>query len=228
MQSNTTVERFSLLLLSWLHLLNCISEVTQQKKLGVLKSITSFSTTPKNRANWNLIKWVHNNSQCITTNVTVLLYKKFSSVQSLYKKEGYKNILRKRKWNKTFIYYCTEESTELIFPIYDNLDVSVSWCAENQVAQSCTTVCSRMDCIPPGSSVYEILQARKLEWAAIPSSKGSSQLGIEPSSPVLQADSLLSEPPRIVYIKAQIISSWCVGMFCFNGSLINLMKSWIS
>ena len=32
-----------------------------------------------------------------------------------------------------------------------------------------------MDCSPPGSSVHGILQARTLEWVAIPSSKGSSQ-----------------------------------------------------
>ena len=31
-----------------------------------------------------------------------------------------------------------------------------------------------MDCSPPGSSVFEILQARILEWVAIPFSKGSS------------------------------------------------------
>ena len=32
-----------------------------------------------------------------------------------------------------------------------------------------------MDCIPPRSSVYGILQARILEWVAMPSSRGSSQ-----------------------------------------------------
>ena len=32
-----------------------------------------------------------------------------------------------------------------------------------------------MDCSPPGSSVSEILQARILEWVAIPFSRGSSQ-----------------------------------------------------
>ena len=32
-----------------------------------------------------------------------------------------------------------------------------------------------MDCSPPGSSVHGILQARTLEWAAISSSRGSSQ-----------------------------------------------------
>ena len=36
--------------------------------------------------------------------------------------------------------------------------------------------CDPMDCSPPGSSVHGILQARILEWAAISSSRGSSQL----------------------------------------------------
>ena len=42
------------------------------------------------------------------------------------------------------------------------------------VAQSCPTLCDPMDCSPPGSSVHGILQARILEWVAIPFSKGSS------------------------------------------------------
>ena len=43
------------------------------------------------------------------------------------------------------------------------------------VTQSCLTLCNRMDCSPPGSSVHRILQARILEWVAMPSSRGSSQ-----------------------------------------------------
>ena len=39
-----------------------------------------------------------------------------------------------------------------------------------------------------------ILQARILEWVAIPFSRGSSNPGIKPRSPTLQVDSLLSEP----------------------------------
>ena len=41
------------------------------------------------------------------------------------------------------------------------------------VAQSCLTLCDTMDCSPPGSSVHGILQARILEWVAIPFSRGS-------------------------------------------------------
>ena len=40
--------------------------------------------------------------------------------------------------------------------------------------QSCPTLCDPMDCSLPGSSVHGILQARILEWVAIPFSKGSS------------------------------------------------------
>ena len=42
-------------------------------------------------------------------------------------------------------------------------------------AQSCPTLCDSMDCSPPGSSVHRILQARILEWLAIPFSRVSSQ-----------------------------------------------------
>ena len=44
------------------------------------------------------------------------------------------------------------------------------------VTQSCLTLCNPMDCSPQGSSVHGILQARILEWVAMPSFKGSSQL----------------------------------------------------
>ena len=40
------------------------------------------------------------------------------------------------------------------------------------VAQSCPTLCDPMDCSPPGSSVHGTLQARILEWVAIPFSRG--------------------------------------------------------
>ena len=36
--------------------------------------------------------------------------------------------------------------------------------------QLCPTLCDHMDCNPPGSSVHGILQARILEWIAMPSS----------------------------------------------------------
>jgi len=44
-----------------------------------------------------------------------------------------------------------------------------------QSLQSCPTLCDTMDCSPPGSSVHGILQARILQWVAMPTSRGSSQ-----------------------------------------------------
>ena len=42
------------------------------------------------------------------------------------------------------------------------------------VAQLCPTLCDSMD--PPGSSVHRVLQARILQWVAIPFSRGSFPL----------------------------------------------------
>ena len=47
-------------------------------------------------------------------------------------------------------------------------------CIGAKLLQLCLTLCDPMDCTPPGSSVHGILQARILEWAAMPSSRGSS------------------------------------------------------
>ena len=58
-----------------------------------------------------------------------------------------------------------------------------------KVAQSCLTVCNPMD-----YTVHGVLQARILEWIAIPFSRGSSQPGVEHGSSALQVGSLPAEP----------------------------------
>ena len=45
---------------------------------------------------------------------------------------------------------------------------------ENEVTQSCSTLCNLVDCSPQGSSVHGVFQARVLEWGAISYSRGSS------------------------------------------------------
>ena len=47
-----------------------------------------------------------------------------------------------------------------------------------------------MDCCLSGFSVHGIFQAKILQWAVVPFSRGSSDPGIEPRSAALQADSL--------------------------------------
>ena len=68
----------------------------------------------------------------------------------------------------------------LIFCSWDSClayDLYVAWVVilRAQSLQPCPTLCDPMDCSPTGSSVHGILQARILEWAAIPFSRGSSQ-----------------------------------------------------
>ena len=50
------------------------------------------------------------------------------------------------------------------------VETNVAWCC-CLVAQSCPTLCDPRDCSPPDSSVHGILQARILEWVAIPFSR---------------------------------------------------------
>ena len=65
-----------------------------------------------------------------------------------------------------------------------------------------------MDCSPPGSSVHGILQARILDWVAIPSPGDFPNPGIEPRSPELQADSLLSVPTVIESMDMSLSKLW--------------------
>ena len=68
-------------------------------------------------------------------------------------------------------------------------------CVSMLVAQSCLTLCNPMDCSLPVSSVHGILQARILEWVAIPFSRESSwtmdQIRVFPA---LETASLPSQP----------------------------------
>ena len=77
--------------------------------------------------------------------------------------------------------------------------------------QSCPTLCSPMDCSPPGSPVHGILQARILEWVAVPSSKGLFPTqGLNPRLVGLllwQAGSLpLAPPGKPFFINDQIVN----------------------
>ena len=60
------------------------------------------------------------------------------------------------------------------FDIHLIIQSHVCVCVLTKLFQSYPTLCNPMDCSPPGSSVHEILQARKLEWVTVPSSRGSS------------------------------------------------------
>ena len=44
----------------------------------------------------------------------------------------------------------------------------IGLCCAVRSIQLCPSLCDPMDCSPPGSSVHGILQARILEWVAMP------------------------------------------------------------
>ena len=50
------------------------------------------------------------------------------------------------------------------------------------VTKSILILCNPIDCSSLGSSVHGVLQGRILEWAAMPFSRGASQLGTQPAS----------------------------------------------
>ena len=58
--------------------------------------------------------------------------------------------------------------------LFKKVVVVKSWCVRAKSFQSCPTLCYPVDYSPPGSTVYVSLQARILEWVALPSSRGSS------------------------------------------------------
>ena len=64
-----------------------------------------------------------------------------------------------------------------------------------QLYVSVTQLCLTLRDPTPGSSAHGISQATILEWIAIPFFRDIPDPGIEPRSPALQEDSLLSEPP---------------------------------
>ena len=76
------------------------------------------------------------------------------------------------------------------------------------VAQSCLTFCDPMDCSPPGSSVHGILQARTLEWVAIPPPGDLPDPGIQPTSlsPALAGGFFTTEPPGKPYFTSYFSS----------------------
>ena len=74
-------------------------------------------------------------------------------------------------WNHGLLDRVSEKDT-VTTPMSSYGDILTNYVS---VAQACPILWDPMDCSPQGSSVHEILQARILEWVAIPFSRGSSR-----------------------------------------------------
>ena len=73
-----------------------------------------------------------------------------------------------------FLYFILESVIGFVFKyIYMLLYFVYLYMAIYLSARSSPTLCDPVDCIPPGSSVHGILQARILDWVAMPSSRAS-------------------------------------------------------
>ena len=78
-----------------------------------------------------------------------------------------------------------------------------------KVTQSCLILCNPMNCSPSGSSAHEILQARILEWVAIPPPRDLPDPGIEPyllcllHSSSLHPGFFITKPPGKPLMKYQ-------------------------
>ena len=66
-----------------------------------------------------------------------------------------------------------KSSIILIFTMVETLSHSIATAMKVKVAQKCSTLCDPMD-----YTVHEILQARTLDWAAIPFSRACATPGI--------------------------------------------------
>ena len=96
-------------------------------------------------------------------------------------------------------------------------------CISCMLIQACLILYDPMDCSIPGSSVHGISHAKILEWVAVSSSRGSSQTGIEPASPVspaLAGRFFTTEPTRkpvhvLIYMYLRMCVHVCISVYAY-------------
>jgi len=63
-------------------------------------------------------------------------------------------------------------NSDIIYPFKVYNSVVFSMYVHAKLLQSCPALCNPVDCSPLGFSVHGILQARRVEWVSMPSSRG--------------------------------------------------------
>ena len=81
------------------------------------------------------------------------------------------------------------------------------------------SLCNPKDCSPPGSSFLGDSPG-KTTTVGCPPPRDLPNPGIEPRSPALHTDSLLSEPPGIVIVVVVILVNIAVTLFTFFPALL--------
>ena len=123
---------------------------------------------------WTGSNWERSTSGCILSPCLFNLYKEYIRQNSrLDEAQAGIKIAGRNIDNLRY-----EDDTTLMAESEGELNVSVC-----SVARSCLILCDPIDCSPPDSSVHGILQARILEWVAIPPPGDLPNPDIEPVSP---------------------------------------------
>ena len=95
-------------------------------------------------------------------------------------------------------------------------------CETESVTQSRPSLCNPVNCSPPDFSVLGILQARILEWVAIPFSRGSSQPGDQ--TQVLYSRQILYRLSNLLPCKQAHqyhLSRFCISSVQFSRSVVS-------
>ena len=135
---------------------------------------------------WNshtLLIRVLNSTSTLEKSLTASLKGKHSFTMVLFVCTLCKSLCHECLWQLFFFFYNSQKFKRT--PEY----IKKEWL--NQLLY----VRDSRDCSPPGSSVQGVLQARILEWVAMPSSRGSSWPRDRTWVSCIAGDSLPSEPP---------------------------------
>ena len=101
-----------------------------------------------------------------------------------------------------------------LFKKYVCVSVYLHVCVRVLVFQSCPTLCNPMDCSPPASLSIEFSMPEYLSGQLFPSPGDLPNPGIKSGSPVLQVDSLSSEPPGKPHIYMYELSCSVIPTLC--------------
>ena len=142
-----------------------LSDITHQQS----SSITSLELcqhpccprTQESCSTQELATWCSLSLECdFLTTPTPPIYLSRSLLQFLYSNVKFSSV--------TFCYVKCKSP----IPTLEIASLLLCLKGEGEVAQSCLTLCSPMDCRLPGSFIHGIFQARVLEWVAISFSRG--------------------------------------------------------
>ena len=92
------------------------------------------------------------------------------------------------------------------------------------------TLCDPMNCSLPGSFVHGILQARTLEWVAMPSSRDLLDLGIEPASlnsSWIDRSALTTSTTLLLLLSCSVVSDFATpGLHAAHQASLSFTVSW--